>query len=146
MSSTKNIFVDTNVLLDVLTNREPYYLASAQIWNLCEQGTLKGHISVISFNNIYYIARKLHDKKTAQQMMALLQGVFHPVALDAQVISQAVGSNMSGGSDFEDAIQFHSAVRAKANFLITRNISHFPKSAIPVITPKEFLATWSSKN
>ena len=142
MNQNKSVFVDTNVLLDVLTGREPYSLASAQVWNLCEQGTLKGHISVISFNNIYYIARKLHDKKAAQQMMTLLQGVFHPVALDAQVISQAIGSNMI---DFEDAIQFHSAIRAKADFLITRNVSHFPESVLPVITPKEFLATWSSK-
>ncbi|MCL2640990.1 MAG: PIN domain-containing protein [Phycisphaerales bacterium] len=143
MSTT--IFVDTNVLLDVLMDREPHSRASAQLWTLCEQGTLRGHISVISFNNIYYIARKRHDKKTAQQMMAILQGVFHPVTLDTQMISQAIGSNMS---DFEDAIQFHSAVRAKADFLITRNVSHFPKSTIPplVVTPKEFLTTWSSKN
>ena len=136
-----NIFVDTDVLLDVLAKREPHYASSAEIWTLCENGSLKGHISVISFNNIYYIVRKLRDKKTAEQMVALLRDVFQAVPLDGQLLNQAIGAGMT---DFEDAIQFHSAIRANADFIITRNVSHFPKSNILVITPKEFLATRTS--
>jgi predicted nucleic acid-binding protein len=132
-----NIFVDTNVLMDVLTKREPHYQASAVIWTLCEEGRVAGHISVISFNNIFYIVRKLKSAKAAQGMMGLLRDVFRPVELDGQLLNQAIGA---GIKDFEDAIQFHSAVRCGAEFLITRNVGHFPKAGFPVVTPEEFLA------
>jgi hypothetical protein len=51
MASPKNVFIDTNVLMDVLIQREPFYMASAQIWSLAEKGIVCGLISVISFNN-----------------------------------------------------------------------------------------------
>ena len=133
-----DIFVDTNILLDVLTRRKPHYNSSAQIWTLCERGHMRGHISVISFNNIFYIVRKLADKKTAQEMMGTLRDIFQPVALDAQLLNLAIGGKFT---DFEDAIQYHSARRAAATALITRNVSHFPKSDLSILTPQEFLAS-----
>lgn len=131
------IFIDTNVLLDVLARREPHYAPAAEVWTLCEEGKLKGSISAISFNNIFYIVRKLSGKKAARQTMEILRDVFEPVALDAQIIHQ---SSDAGFGDFEDAIQFHSAVRAGADALITRNAGHFPKTKISIVSPKEFLA------
>ncbi len=132
-----NIFVDTNVLLDVLAKREPHYKASARIWTLCEEGKIHGSISVISFNNIYYIVRKLNGRHAAGKMLALLRDVFEPVALDAKLLNQAIGAGMG---DFEDAIQYHSAVRANADFLVSRNVAHFPKAAFPILTPEELIA------
>jgi predicted nucleic acid-binding protein len=132
-----DIFLDTNVLIDVLENRQPYYAASAAIWTLCEQGKHQGNVSVISFNNIYHIVRKLSSKSAAQKAMTAMRDIFSPVALDAQLLNQAIGA---GFGDFEDAIQYHSAVRAGAKYFLTRNVNHFPKSPLPIITPAEFLA------
>ena len=134
-----NIFIGTNVLLDVLAKREPHYMAAAQLWTFSETGKHHGHISVISFNNIFYIVRKLSGRRAAQQALAILRDVFEPVTLDSQVLNQAISA---GFADFEDAIQYHSALRADAKCLITRNVGHFPKSAIPVMTPVEFLAAY----
>lgn len=138
-----NVFVDTNVLLDVLARRKPFYEASAKIWSLAEAGEIKAHISAISFNNIYYIVRKLKNRKTAEEALRLLRDVFEPIAADGQILNQSIDAGMD---DFEDAVQYHSAVRAKASCLITRNPDHFPSSTLPVLSPDEFLAAFREKD
>ena len=135
-----NVFVDTNVLLDVLAQREPFYRDSAQVWSLAEGGTIRGLVSVVSFNNIYYVVRKLKGRKTANRVLGILRDVFTPVALDGQILNQAIAAGLR---DFEDALQYHSAVHADAACIVSRNPSHFPKSGIPVLTPAEFLAVHS---
>jgi predicted nucleic acid-binding protein len=137
----KNIFVDTNILLDVLTNRQAHLQEASTIWTLCETGAIRGHVSVISYNNIFYVAKKLHGRKAAYGMLALLRGVFHPVTLDEQGIQQAKDA---GFADFEDAIQFHAAIRCAAEALITRNPGDFPNSGPPILSPREFLAAYQA--
>jgi predicted nucleic acid-binding protein len=135
-----NVFVDTNVLLDVLTKREPFYEDSASVWTLSEQGAIHGLVSALSFSNVYYIVRRLKDRRTADRAMVLLRDTFTPVACDGQVLSQAIDARMK---DFEDAIQYFSALRAEAACLLSRNPDHFLRSSLPVLTPREFLATHS---
>jgi predicted nucleic acid-binding protein len=131
-----NVFVDTNVLIDVLAKREPFYADSAGIWTLAEQGRVNGFISVISFNNIYYVVRKLRSRQAANRMMVLLRGTFTPVPFDKQILDQALDA---GFGDLEDAIQYFSAVRAGAECIISRDASAFPRSELPVLTPAELL-------
>jgi len=131
-------FVDTNVLLDVLAKREPFYADAARIWSLAERGQIEAQVSVISFNNIYYVIRRAADRKAADQALHLIRNVFTAVPLNTQVLSQAIDA---GFSDFEDAIQFHSAVYADADCLITRDADHFPAGIFPVLSPAEFLAS-----
>ena len=132
------VFVDTNVLLDVLAKREPFYEDAARIWSLAERGRIEAQISVISFNNVYYVVRRGADRQAAEKALRLMRNVFMPVPLNAQVLSQAIDA---GFSDFEDAIQFHSAVYAEAGCLITRDADHFPATAFPVLSPAEFFAS-----
>ncbi len=132
-----NAFIDTNVLLDVLARRAPFYDDSAAIWALAEAGKIRGFISALSFSNVYYVVRRLRDRRTADRAMLLLRDTFTAVACDEQFLSQAIDAGMK---DFEDAIQYHSAVRADAACLITRNPDHFPRSGLAVVTPAEFLA------
>lgn len=136
-----DVFVDTNVLMDVLMERKPFFASSAELWTLCEEGQLRGHISVISFNNIFFIVRKLKSKAEAQRTLTVLRDIFTPVILDGQIINQAIDARFN---DFEDAIQFHSALRAGAEFLITRNPADFPNSGPSILSPKEFLANHRS--
>ena len=137
------VFVDTNVLLDVLARREAFYDASAQIWSLSERGEVEASISAISFNNVYYIVRKARNKRTADRAMKLLRDVFDSVAPNARILNQAIDSDFK---DFEDAVQFHSAVHAQSDFLITRNPGDFPSTQPAVLTPEEFLALWRGQD
>ncbi len=134
------VFVDTNVMLDVLAKREPFYNDSVALWTLAEQGKIEGLISAISFTNIFYIVRKLSNRKTALQTMAQLRDTFTPVACDAQVLNQAIDADFK---DFEDAVQYFSACRAGALCIVSRNADHFPRAEPPVMGPAEFLATYA---
>jgi predicted nucleic acid-binding protein len=131
------VFVDTNILVDVLARREPFYQDSAYVWTLAEQGRVAGFVSVISFNNIYYVVRRLRTRRVANRMMVLLRDTFTPVALDKQILDQAIDAGLS---DLEDAIQYFSAVRAGADCVISRDAGAFPKSDLLVLTPQELLA------
>lgn len=135
------VFFDTNVLIDVLAKREPFYADSAAVWTLAERGAITGLVSAISFTNIYYIVRRLSHLKKAQRALVLLRDTFTPVACDAGVIRQAIDARFK---DFEDAVQYVSAVEAGAECLVSRNPDHFASSEeCPVLTPSEFLAAYA---
>jgi hypothetical protein len=124
-------------LLDILAKREPFYAAAARIWTLAETGACDGLVSAISFNNVFYIVRKARDTEAARHALVLLRDVFASVAPDQRILNQAIDSEIH---DFEDAIQFYSALHARADFLLTRNVGDFPAGTLPILTPDEFLA------
>lgn len=131
------IFVDTNLLLDVLAKREPFYAAAARVWTLAETGACEALVSAISFNNVFFIVRKVRDTAAARRALVLLRDVFASVAPDQRILNQAIDSDIP---DFEDAIQFYSALHARADYLLTRNVGDFPAGILPILTPAEFLA------
>ena len=130
------IFVDTNILLDVLRRREPLYQTSAIIWSWVETGEIEGCISAISFNNAYYVIRRTVNARAANKALTVLRDTFDIVDLNTQIMNQAIDA---GFKDFEDAIQFFSAIHAGVDYLITRNVKDFPARDIPVLTPEAFL-------
>lgn len=132
------IFIDTNVLLDVLAKRAPFYGDAARIWTLAELGKVEALVSAISFNNVYYVVRRASNRNSAERALQLMRNVFVPVPLTVQILNQAIDAEFK---DFEDAIQFHSAIHANAVCLITRDIDHFPDTDIPINTPSGFLAS-----
>jgi predicted nucleic acid-binding protein len=135
-----NVFFDTNVLMDVLLERRPFVAESQKVWFLAERSKVRGMVAALSFPNIYYIIRKMRGTDAAMSMMTMLRDTFTPVPLDGQILNQAVDA---GFSDFEDAIQYFSALRADAECLLTRNPDHFPRSRLRVLSPTEFLAAHS---
>ena len=137
---TTKTFIDTNVLLDVLAERDAFYRDAMRIWTLAESGRMDAFVAAISFSNCYYIVHRHAGRKSAEKAVRLLRDVFQPVDLTAQILNQAIDA---GFADFEDAIQYHSAVHAQAGCIITRNPDHFPRSPMPVLSPAEFLAARS---
>jgi predicted nucleic acid-binding protein len=132
-----NVFIDTNVLLDVLARREPFYADSAEVWTLAETGRISGFASVLSLPTLYYLLRRLKGQQAARKALGILRDIFTLVPLDVQIANQAIDADIT---DFEDAIQFFSALRVGANVLITRNPKDFPLGDIAIQTPAEFLA------
>ena len=135
-------FVDTNILLDVLGERQPFYARSAAIWDLAERGHVDGLVAAISFTNVFYIMRKWGNTDTAREAVVLVRDAFTTTPCTAQVIEQAIDSELR---DFEDAVQYFSALHADADCIITRNPGDFPRRpVIPVLSPEEFLAEWEA--
>lgn len=131
------LFFDTNILLDVLLKRPGHFDASAKLWTAAESAQIQGYISAISFNNVYYIVHKTAGADTARKVMAALRDSFAAVDCTGQILNQAIDARIK---DFEDAIQYFSAIQAKCDYLLTRNPKHFPSAGIAVQTPEEFLA------
>ena len=136
------LFIDTNILLDVLHSRQPFVQDSSSIWSLVEREQVEGFISAISFNNVYYIVRRTLGNKTAYNAMAIMRDMFRIVNLDERILNKAIDNKFN---DFEDAIQFFSAIHAGVDYIITRNIKDFPKEDIPVLMPEALLSMDLSK-
>lgn len=133
------VFLDTNILLDVLIRREPFFSAAASIWTLAEKNKIRAYISAISFSNVFYLARKYGGKAIAGQSVKSMNAVFNTVAVDRQIIEASI---QSGLEDFEDAIQFQCAKRCRAKILITRNPKHFPDNELTIMSSDQFVSDY----
>ena len=130
-------FLDTNVLLDVFLERPPHAADAIMLFGLVEKGRFRGAVSAISFNNSDYMARKLAGRSKSLAMMRRMMALFDVVSLDRSILEQSLDADIH---DFEDAIQYFSALRTRADYLVTRNPAHFPKDEIAVVSPEELLA------
>ena len=131
------VFVDTDILIDVLARREQWYQDSVQIWTMAESGKMTGIVSALSLNNIFYIVRKLEGLKTANKSVLLLRNTFELAATTGQIVNQTIDSGLK---DYADAIQYFTAIHANADILLTRNIKDFPRNEIPVLDPADYLS------
>ncbi len=131
-------FLDINVLLDVLGHREPFAADAARIWSAAETGAVTGLVSADSFTTVYYLLRHATNTRTAIRGVSLLRSTFEVVPVDAQVLAQAIDSPLH---DFEDAVQYHCAVRGKADCIVTRDQRGYRAAELPVLTPSAFLAS-----
>ena len=130
------VFIDANILLDILQNREPFVKDSATIWKLCETEQIEGYISVLTFSNLVYIMRKELDPMQIQEVFQKLSLIFRFVELTPSDISHAAQLQWN---DFEDALQSVTAERIHADFIATRNVRDFLQSKVAAFTPGELL-------
>ena len=130
------VLIDTNVLLDVLSNRKEFVDDAVKIFDLCQVNKVEGYISALSIPNIAYILRKEVDFKTMKKTIDILLYLFKVVPLNDLIIKQAIALNMN---DFEDAIQTASADAINVEFIISRNKQDFINSTIKTISPNDFL-------
>lgn len=136
------LFFDTNVLLDHLLDRAPFADDATELWSMAERHEVSGCISAVSFNFVYYIVRHHAGERAARRAINGLRDVFEINEVDAQIINQAIDSDFA---DFEDAIQHACAVRAGATHLVTRDLSGFRRSEVPVVAPDSYLSTRSEE-
>ena len=132
----RKIFIDTNILLDVILHRADFYQQASAIWADCESRKVQGYVSAISLNNMHYIMRKMVAPDVALEYVRLVLNVFSIVPLDESILRLAVDLPQK---DFEDAIQTFSAVQIKADCIVTRDKSHFSNHYMPVISPIEYV-------
>ena len=134
------VFVDTNLFIDILLDREPFAETSSTIYTLCENNILDGYIAPITINNIYYICRKAHRIETIKEFLSDISTLFTVAPLDAETIKKA---NALAMNDYEDALQYAMAIQNVSEYFITRNTKDFKRvSHIPVLTPEAFLSQW----
>ncbi len=134
----KQIFLDTNVIIDFLANRSPFSITAAQIFNLSVIGKIKLYISAVSYNNIYYILRQTLSNVQAMKLLNELCEMTEIADVNKSTIMQSLKADFK---DFEDAIQYHCALQiGKIDIIITRDTKDFKKSQLPVMNPEEAIS------
>ena len=133
----KHFFLDTNVVIDFLANRAPFSTSAAALFELAYKKKVTLHISALSYNTIYYILQQSTSNTNAIKLLTSIEELSEIVDVNKQVIKNALKSDFK---DFEDAIQYYSALsNKKIEGIITRNGKDFKKSAIAVLTTQEAL-------
>lgn len=131
------IFLDTNVLIDYLNKREPFFAEASQVMDLCVSKQVEGVLSSLSVINAAYIMRKAYPKDSLLLKISWLTEKFEVCPINKESIQRAANSRPS---DFEDAVQYFSALQANADLIITRDAKGFIDFDLPVMTSEEFLA------
>ncbi|GHV17849.1 DNA-binding protein [Clostridia bacterium] len=134
------ILIDTNVIIDVFTKREPHYAASAEVLKLSEKRDITLYVTVSQATDIFYILNR-HLKDMAQTL-AIVKTIGDNMTVADVTAADFQNAINSGFDDFEDAMLAASAKRIKANCIVTRNVRDFAKSAVAAISPDEFLAKY----
>jgi len=131
-----NVLADTNVILDVILKREPFFAASYEILNLAAQDKICVMITASSVTDIYYLLRKSSkDGAAARNTLNQLFAIVRIADVRAEDIHRALQSPVA---DFEDAVAIEVARKNACEVIITRNIKNFSGSVIPAIIPQEF--------
>jgi len=138
MASSNLYFVDTNVVLDVLLQREGFYESSAKVLLAGEEGVIQLRTSIVSFATIFYFVKKGLNRVDFIRKMHELQSIVGLLPSNEKAVDFALESNFL---DLEDALQYHIAQSSGCTAIITRNKKDFQHSTLAVLTPEELLAT-----
>lgn len=133
----ENIFVDTNIVIDLLAKREPFYKEAQDLFTLGDKNEVNLFISSLTFANAYYSIVRHHKEVDAKKYLSKFKVLVTILSLDAKAIELALASDFK---DFEDGLQYFTAMDNEADVIITRNKKDFTNAKIPVMTAEEYLS------
>src|SRR4030043_2063388 len=136
------LFIDTNIMMDLLGERVPHYDSIAKIATLADKGQVKMVVSSFSYPTVYFLLSKFESSEKVKEKLRKFKIISEISDLDETIIEKGLASNFS---DFEDALQYHCALKADCDILITRNAQDFKGSAIPIMSGEEFLQSIRNK-
>jgi predicted nucleic acid-binding protein len=134
-----SLFLDTNIVIDLLAKREPFYKSAAELFSLADKMKIQLCVSALTFANTNYILLKELKPEEARLILRKLKLLVKVISLDDKIIGLSL--NDSDFKDYEDAIQYYSALESEVSMIITRNLKDFQKSRIPVLTAEQYLQT-----
>lgn len=136
------LFLDTNIMLDFLGERHPYYNSIAKIATLADKGQITIIVSALSYSTVSYFLAKYENKEMAKEKLRKFKIISEICDLTEQIIEKGLNSDFA---DFEDSLQYFCAGTSDCNILITRNGKDFKGSSIPVMTAEEYLKSINKK-
>ena len=132
----ENLLVDTNIIVDLLSKRKDLYQEAQELFTLADDKKIKLFISSLTFANTHYLLSKELNSDEARKILIKFKLLVSILPLDDKILELALSSDLN---DFEDAIQYCTALENNLNIIITRNKKDFLLSELPVLTAKEYL-------
>ncbi|MFC1239186.1 type II toxin-antitoxin system VapC family toxin [Treponema vincentii] len=133
---TKKIFVDSDIVLDVLCKRDPYYEYAAKVFSLADMKKLTVYTTSLVVANVYYILRKAIGIEKSKEALRKLRLLVKIISVEEREVDLALNSSFS---DFEDALQYYTAVKHSMETLLTRNIKDYKEKDLIIQTPEQFI-------
>ncbi|MDP2687807.1 MAG: PIN domain-containing protein [Aequorivita sp.] len=134
----KTLFLDTNVIIDLLAKRVPFYDTIAKVATLADEKKIRLVCSPISFTTVEYVLRKYETSEAILSKLRKFKIICNVCEVNEETIEKALNS---GFADFEDSVQYFSAIQSHCSILITRNGKDFKNSAGPIMTAEEYLSS-----
>lgn len=131
------VLFDTNIILDILEKRLPFYDSSESVLEKCVSGGVTGYISLHSISNIFYILRKRYSAADRRKLLLNILSLLQVASADHESVRNAL--QREDFSDFEDCLQDECAKQVYADYIVTRNINDFTMSDVPAVTPEDLL-------
>ena len=130
------VLVDTNIVIDLLTEHKEFYKPASILFTLADNKEIKLAVSSLTFANTYYLISKELNATKAKDILRKFKLLVKVLPMDDKIIDLSLNSNFK---DFEDAIQYFTALENKVEIIITRNLKDFKLSKIPVMTADDYL-------
>lgn len=131
---SRRVFVDCDVILDLLLARQPYFPDTIELFLLFQDRQLEGFVSPLVFSNLFYVLRKSTSASEAVTALKKLRQLTHTLAVDDKIIDMALSSSFT---DFEDAIQYFTAETHGLDALVTRNKRDYKTAKLPILNAGE---------
>ena len=135
--ASMKVLIDTNIMIDALTNRDGRSGFSATVIDLCAKQVIDGYVALHSISNMYYILRKQYSDAERRTIMKRYNEILKVAEVGNDVVDTAI--NNTAISDYEDALQYACAETVGADYIVTRNIKDYEKAEIRAISPEELL-------
>jgi len=136
------LFVDTNLMMDLLGERVPHYNSIAKVATLSDKRKIKMVVSAFSYPIVYYLLSNFESSENVKEKLRKFRIISEVSDLDEITIEKGLESDFR---DFEDALQYHCALKADCDILLTRNGKDFKNASIPVMSAEEFLESIKNK-
>jgi predicted nucleic acid-binding protein len=133
----KKIFIDTNIVIDLLSRREPFYEEAANLFSLADKKMIELSISSLTVANVSYTLLRQTNSTAAKEILRKLRLILNILPLDDKIIGIALNDNSF--DDFEDGLQYFTAIQNDQELIVTRNLKDFKNSGLPVMTARQFL-------
>ena len=132
------LFLDTNIVVDLLDRREPFCHDAVRLFTMAYHRQVQLIVSPMTFSTVSFLLHR-HGSEGVRSLLSNFRQLSRVAASDERTVDDALASQFK---DFEDAMQYYTALRAGADVIITRNGKDFTASKLPVMTATEYLATW----
>ena len=133
------LFLDTNIVVDLLAKREPFYNDAVRLFSMAYNKKVQLVVAPITYTTASYLLRH-HGPEGVRNLLANFRQLSRIATIDERVVDESIVAKFE---DFEDAVQYYTAIKAKADFIITRNGRDFVNTKIPVMTAADFLTSFS---
>jgi predicted nucleic acid-binding protein len=133
------LFLDTNIVLDLLAKRQPFYKSAAILFSLADKKKVKIFVSSLTFANTNYVLSKFKSPQKVREILKSFKLLVNVQAIDDKIIELAL--NDEKFTDFEDGLQYYAALRSRTKTFITRDLRGFKSADIPVMNAEAFLAS-----